>query len=297
MSADTGSMVSLRALNKTFGGRPAIRDISIEVDRGEIFGLLGHNGAGKSTTFGIMLGMVAPDSGEALIGGKSVQRERAAALASAGAIFETPSFYDYLSGWENLAFFVSLSGRRIPRRELEEAVGRAGLSDRIGSKVGTYSHGMRQRLGLAQALVPRPEFLLLDEPTDGLDPLGIREIRETIRSFRDDLGITVMLSSHLLAEVEHLCDRVAILHQGRLVFCGEWRTASRRWKFQCEPEAAASEVLRSMGLTECGGHWESGPDFDPAATVAAMVAAGIAVRGVTPSRQTLEDFYLERLGS
>lgn len=286
-------MVHLQSLTKHFGRQAAISDVSLEVGAGEIFGLLGHNGAGKSTTFGIMLGLVAPDRGEALIAGHSVQHDRSRALAGVGAIFETPSFYEYLSGWENLRFFVSLSGRRVPRSELDAAVALTGLTDRIGDRVRTYSHGMRQRLGLAQALVPRPRFILLDEPTDGLDPLGILEMRATIRRLRDEFGITFMLSSHLLGEVEQLCDRVGILHAGKMVFCGPWMEPPSRWRFALEPQESARPLLLARGLTEQDGLWDAPADFDPAALVSALVAAGIRVSTVQPVRRTLEDFYLE----
>ncbi len=288
-------MVSLKSLHKTFGKRPAIEDISLEVPEGEIFGLLGHNGAGKSTTFGIMLGMVAPSQGEAFIAGHSVQKNRSQALAGVGAIFETPSFYEYLSGWENLRFFVSLSGQDVLRKEMEAAVDLVGLADRIGDPVKNYSHGMRQRLGLAQALVPRPRFILLDEPTDGMDPLGIREMRGMIRRLRDEFGITVMLSSHLLSEVEQLCDRVAILHKGKMVFCGKWKATPDLWQFVLDPKEKADKILEAHGLRRIQDSWAASEGFDPAMLVESLVQAGVHVRGVQPVRQTLEDFYLETI--
>lgn len=288
-------MVHLHHLSKSFGGRPAVQDISLRIPRGEIFGLLGHNGAGKSTTFGMMLGMLTPDGGEVFIGKHSVQRERRQALQRTGAIFETPAFYDYLSGWDNLRFFVSLSGQNVSRLYLEEMVALAGLKERIHDSVKTYSHGMRQRLGLAQALVPEPEFLLLDEPTDGLDPLGIFEMRELICRLRDERGITVMLSSHLLSEVELLCDRVAILHEGHMVFEGVWRTSSTRWKFALEPANQGEDLLREEGLYRQGDYWMAPENFDPARLIERLVRRGVAIREVTPVVQTLEDFYRETI--
>src|SRR5262249_2172901 len=154
--------IRLANLRKSFAGQPALHGLSFAVERGEIFGLLGHNGAGKSTALGILLGMVFPDAGEAFVGGISVQRERPRALAKVGAIFEAPRFYDYLSGWRNLEIFTSYSAL-VPRKEMQDAVEFVGLSARIHDKVGTYSQGMRQRLGLAQALLPEPELVLLDE--------------------------------------------------------------------------------------------------------------------------------------
>ncbi|MCX7868668.1 MAG: ABC transporter ATP-binding protein [Terrimicrobiaceae bacterium] len=284
--------VHLSGLRKAFGGRSALDGVGFEVRDGEIFGLLGHNGAGKSTTLGILLGMVYADAGEARIGGFDVVRERAAALGQVGAIFEAPAFYEYMSGWHNLRFLVSLSGRWLPEAELERAVEMVGLAGRIHDPVRTYSHGMRQRLGLAQALLPRPRVLILDEPTDGLDPLGIREMREMIRRLRAEQGLTVILSSHLLAEVEQLCDRVAILHQGRLVFCGEWKAGPRRYRIECEPAEAARAVIEGCGLRAAGDVWEAPEGFDPAEAAGRLVAAGLRLRALEPLRETLEDFYL-----
>lgn len=289
--------IRVEHLRKAFAGRPAVHDLSFEVGRGEIFGLLGHNGAGKSTTFGMLLGMVAPDHGDAFVGGHSVRTETSSALSKVGAIFEAPCFYDYLSGWDNLAFLVSLSGVRPEASAMQRVAALVGLQDRIRDKVRTYSHGMRQRLGLAQALLPGPEILLLDEPTDGLDPQGIQEMRATIRSLRAEAGLTVLLSSHLLAEVEQLCDRVAILHEGRLLFCGAWSRGTQRWQIAGEPQDLAHGLLVHAGLTPSGDAWEAPDGFHPAEIVAALVAAGVRVAAVHPVPRTLEDFYMETIRS
>lgn len=289
----SAAAVSVRHLTKFFGRRRALEGVSFEVAEGEIFGLLGHNGAGKSTALGILLGMIYADAGEARIGGHEVVTERAVALGQVGAIFEAPAFYEYLSGWHNLKFFVSLSGRQVPESEMRQVVAMVGLEERVGDPVRTYSHGMRQRLGLAQALLPRPRVLILDEPTDGLDPLGIYEMREMIRRLRAEMGLTVLLSSHLLSEVEQLCDRVAILHEGQLVFCGRWEQGLPRFRIEAEPAAQAAEILRSCGLQERDGAWEAGAlDFDPAVAVDRLVAAGVRLRVLEPLRETLEDFYM-----
>jgi ABC-2 type transport system ATP-binding protein len=293
----TSPMVRLDALTKAFRGRPALQGLSLEIQRGEIFGLLGHNGAGKSTTFGLMLGHLRPDAGEAFIAGRSVQRERAEALERVGAIFETPAFYEYMSGWQNLRFLVSLSGLETADR-LREIVQLVRLEERIHDPVCVYSHGMRQRLALAQALLPNPEFILLDEPTEGLDPEGIHEMREMIRRLRDEHGLTVMLSSHLLSEVEQLCDRVAILHRGSLVFCGDWKSTEPRWTLSVDDWPKASAVLAEAGaILHIDSQISVRPGVDISDAVAALVAAGVKVRGVTPVKATLEDFYLERIGS
>ena len=292
-------MIHVDAICKKFRGRPAVADVSFQVGKGEIFGLLGHNGAGKSTTFGIALGHVRADSGSVTINGHDVAKARSPALARVGAIFETPAFYDYLSGWRNLRFFVSLGGGA-PRSRMEEVVRLVGLEERIHDAVRTYSHGMRQRLALAQALLPDPEVVLLDEPTEGLDPEGIHEIRRLIQKLRAEHGMTVILSSHLLHEVEQLCDRVAILHRGSLVFCGRWQDAGPggfRWKIETPDLEKCPAALQGLGATVLDGGTLSLPEsLDPSTVVAALVAAGVRIRGFRKQVCTLEDFYLERAG-
>ena len=217
-------MIRLEHLQKKFGRRLAVEDLSLEIEEGALYGLLGHNGAGKSTTIGMMLGQVVPDRGRVLIGGHDVQRERAPALGKVGAIFETPSFYGYLSGRRNLEIFCSYHQPVAPK-ELQEVVELVRLSGRIDDPVRVYSHGMRQRLALAQALLPRPRVLILDEPSEGLDPEGIYEMRELIRRLHRDFQLTILICSHLLAEVEQICPQVAIMRNGRLLFHGDWRAA------------------------------------------------------------------------
>ena len=292
-------MIRLDHLSKSFQGKPALHDLSLEVAAGEIFGLLGHNGAGKSTTFGLILGQVRPTSGEAFVRGVSITKDRAKALQRVGAIFETPAFYDYLSGWKNLRILTSYSGR-LTNAEIAEAVGFVGLEKRINDPVKTYSHGMRQRLALAQALLPNPELILLDEPAEGLDPEGIRELRHLILRLNQERGMTVVLSSHLLTEVQETCSRVAILSGGRLVFHGRWEDLAAEknayrlelddWTKAAAPLAAAkAEVYDQSTISiPTGG--------DIADVVAALVNAGVRVRAVEPVRHSLEQLYLDTIG-
>jgi ABC-2 type transport system ATP-binding protein len=218
-------MIRLENLQKRFGSRLAVENLSLEIPDGALYGLLGHNGAGKSTTIGMILGQVIPDQGRVLIDGRAVQRDRTAALEPVGAIFETPSFYGYLSGRRNLEIFCSYS-RPVERPEMDEVIEMVRLTARIDDPVRAYSHGMRQRLALAQALLPRPRILILDEPSEGLDPEGIYEMRELIRRLHRDYRLTILICSHLLAEVEQICPEVAIMRQGRILFHGDWRAAS-----------------------------------------------------------------------
>jgi ABC-2 type transport system ATP-binding protein len=290
-------MIELQRLSKSFNGKPALHELSLSVERGEIFGLLGHNGAGKSTSLGILLGQVYPQGGEAFIGGVSVQRERARALARTGAIFEAPRFYDYMSGWRNLEIF-SCYTAAVPRAEIEAAVEVVGLSGRIHDRVQTYSQGMRQRLGLAQALVPAPELMLLDEPTNGLDPEGIHEMRELIKRLNRERGITVLFCSHLLSEVELLCDRVAILNRGRKIFDGRWSELAadkQRVRLEVDDWARAAAILSAFaGLRVAEPGEVLLDDEQPISDlVAALVQGGVRVSAVEPRRRNLEQIYLE----
>ena len=295
------SLIEAQSLSKTYPGasRAALNNVSFSVGQGEIVGLLGHNGAGKSTILGIMLGMVRPDAGEVKLGGYSVQRERGKALRSIGAIFEAAVFYDYLTGWQNLRALCSLSGWW-DEREVARTVDMVQLTQAIHRRTNTYSHGMRQRLALAQTLLPRPQCLLLDEPTDGLDPEGIREFRETILRLRNEMGMTILLNSHLLGEVEQMCDRCVILKEGRKVYEGPVVIANKdKPRFQLETvdirEADAVTVkmgakLNTKGIVELPED-VTGPDF-----VKALVEGGVRIDSWGPKKQSLEEVYLELTG-
>lgn len=295
-------MIEIDSLFKVWskGSKPALNNVSFNVKPGEIVGLLGHNGAGKSTIMGIMLGMVRPDSGEVRIDGASVQTQRGKALLKIGAIFESAVFYDYLTGWENLRVLCSLSGwwnEKEARRVLEMV----NLLPAASKKTGTYSHGMKQRLALAQALLPRPQCLLLDEPTDGLDPEGIREFRQTVLSLRAEWGLTVLLNSHLLAEVDQMCDRCVILKEGRKVYEGLLNTTSRkgtsRYKLETPDIHAADAVTLKMGASlNKKGIVELPPDVAGHDFVKALVEGGVRVESWGLERKSLEDVYLELTG-
>ena len=291
-------MIQLKNVQKRFGHRLAVNDLSLNVPRGEIFGLLGHNGAGKSTAIGMMLGQVWPTSGEVKVCGHEVSSHRNRALQKVGAIFETPAFYDYLSGWKNLEILSHYTARTSKER-IREVVDWVGLTGRENSKVKTYSHGMRARLALAQTLLPQPELLILDEPGGGLDPEGIAEMRQTILRLHRELGLTILLSSHLLTEVEQLCSRIAVLNQGCKVFEGsvaEIKTARSRVALRTPDFVNATELLRVRGLIvgAQAGEFITLTNGTTTADIArVLVAAGIAVDGIWQREQTLEDFYLD----
>ena len=220
-------MIRIEHLTKRFRKRAALEDVSLEIETGTITGLLGPNGAGKSTLIGAMVGQVRPDAGDIHIHGVSVFADRRRALRGVGAVFEAPGFYAEFTGRENLACLASLSGP-VKAKEIEDAVEFVGLNERIDEPARRYSRGMRMRLAIAQALIPRPSLVILDEPMEGLDPAGMRDTRELIQRVRREWNATVLLSSHLLSEVDQLCDHLAILNQGRVVFAGPWQGDARK---------------------------------------------------------------------
>ena len=296
------SAIQLQHVSKAFRGKPAVIDVSLEVPQGQIVGLLGHNGAGKSTTIGMLLGQVFPDGGTVRMHGHDVFAEREAALGPVGAIFESPCFYDYLSGERNLRAFAAYSGG-VTKALRRDTVARVGLAGRIRDKVRTYSHGMRQRLALAQALLPEPRTLILDEPTDGLDPEGIAELRDNLRTLNRELGLTILFSSHLLAEVEQLCDHVAIMKSGRLLFQGRWRDAvpaTPRVQVRTDRPLEALLAARASGVLadhqlsadQARLPWRLADTATPADLNRVLVQQGFDVSGLTVQHPTLEAFYL-----
>jgi ABC-2 type transport system ATP-binding protein len=290
-------MIQLERVTKLFAQCRALDDLSLNVPSGEIYGLLGHNGAGKSTAIGLMLGQVWPTAGAIRICGADVTRNRRQALREVGALFETPAFYDYLSGFRNLLVLSSYTAPT-PRKRIEEVLEWVGLKGREHTKVRTYSHGMRSRLALAQALLPSPRLLILDEPSDGLDPEGIHEMRQIILRLHRELNLTILLSSHLLHEVEQLCSRIAVLNKGRLVFEGalqEARERAARVRLETSDFPAAVRELNAAGML--AGHSENrwimprdgvGTDV----IVRLLVDRGLPVYEIAREQRTLEQFYL-----
>ncbi|HEX3719311.1 MAG TPA: ABC transporter ATP-binding protein [Verrucomicrobiae bacterium] len=280
------------------GRHRALDDVTLEIPAGEIFGLLGHNGAGKSTLFGLLLGQLRPTRGAAFIRGISVQRQRLRALQGVGAIFETPAFFDYLSGWNNLRNLLAYSGP-VSRAEIEDVVRFVGLENRIHEPVRVYSHGMKQRLALAQALLPRPDVVLLDEPAQGLDPEGIQEMRRLILQLNREHGMTVLLSSHLLAEVEQLCTGVAILNQGRLVFQGHWSElvqAKKQFRLRLNDWEMARTAMEKCGAILVGREIvELRAETEIADLIAGLVRSGVRIHAVEPLREDLEQLYLRKV--
>ncbi|EST55580.1 bacitracin ABC transporter ATP-binding protein [Brevibacillus panacihumi W25] len=214
MNQDT--VVQLRDVTKKIGLKTIIHTISLDIPRGKVFGLLGPNGAGKTTLIRMMVGLTSITGGHITIHGSNVKHEFEKAIQHVGAIVENPEMYNYMSGWKNLIHAANMLPG-VNRKRMKEVVALVGLEKHIHQKVKTYSLGMKQRLGIAQALLHRPSVLILDEPTNGLDPAGIRELRDHLRRLADVEGTAVIVSSHLLSEMELMCDEIAILQEGKLV--------------------------------------------------------------------------------
>ncbi|MEZ4398386.1 MAG: ABC transporter ATP-binding protein [Kofleriaceae bacterium] len=294
------TVLATHDLRKRYRGRTAVDGLTLAVERGDVYGFLGPNGAGKSTTLRMVMGLVRPTSGRVELFGRPPTDR--AVLARVGAIVESPSLYGYLSGRDNLRMLADLSGG-CPRARIDEVLDRVELAARADDLARVYSHGMKQRLAIAAALLPRPELIILDEPTNGLDPMGIRDMRALIRSLAHDDGLTVVLSSHLLAEVEQVCNRAAILAAGKVRWegvVGELLAGRRRVRLRARPVAAALAVVAAAGGT--GHEVEPGlihvtGEVAPAPLVERLVAAGVAVDEIAVEAPTLEDVFVGLVGA
>ena len=307
----TDYAIEVRGLTKRFGERTALADLNLAVPRRSAFGFLGPNGAGKTTLIRLLLGLTRPSAGSMRLLGSPIPEARQAALARVGAIVEEPRFHRFLTGRENLAITAAARGLEAQAR-IDGVLDRVGLSDRAGDRVKSYSLGMRQRLGVARALLGDPELLILDEPTNGLDPAGIHEFRAMVRRFVED-GMTVLLSSHLLDEVEKVADYVAIVDRGRVVLQGSIADLHDESEHTIlvstsdESQAMAVLVLDAVVCaaerTQDGIRVTLRPGLDAEAATGEitrrLVQAGVDVRRVEPIRASLEQRFLEittRLG-
>ncbi|MBW4082948.1 ABC transporter ATP-binding protein [Paenibacillus sp. S150] len=313
-SGGSGTVVlSVDGVRKRIGRKWIIDDVTFDVREGEIFGFLGPNGAGKTTTIRMLVDLIRPSEGKITVCGYNVNREPEKALQYVGSIVENPEVYTYLTGWENLQHFARMQPG-VDKARIAEVVDIVRLDQRIHDKVSTYSLGMRQRLGIAQALLGRPRLLILDEPTNGLDPKGIKELREFIRRLADE-GLAVFVSSHLLSEIQLLCDRVAIISKGRVLAVGGvsdlvarnspyvlWELEPLSWARKIlggRPDISLLEldevtlddsIIAGMGANSLITVMEE--DLIPE-IVAVLVADEVEVRAVHKINPTLEQLFLK----
>jgi ABC-2 type transport system ATP-binding protein len=289
-----------RGLVKRYGQILAVDHVDLSVAAGDIYGFLGPNGAGKTTAMRIMLGLLHPDEGEVRLFGRDPQRELPEALDGVAGFVETPHFYPYLSGRTNLRLLAALDGGDAAER-VESVLETAGLEGRADDKVGGYSQGMRQRLGIAASLLRDPRLLILDEPTNGLDPGGIRDMRGLIKELAA-AGMTIFLSSHLLAEVEELCTRVAVIRSGRVVYEGSLAelhaSAAPRYRLRTDDQRAAYGLLaadpRVRELLEADSDLLFTADEGTVLELSrALVDADLGIAALVPETATLERLFFE----
>ena len=294
--------VETKGLIKRFGDRTAVDDVSLVVPRGVAYGFLGHNGAGKTTLIRMLLGLTRASAGQASVLGLPVPAQRARALARVGAIVEEPSFYPHLTGYENLKIAAAVRGPET-RRRIGGALARVGLDNRSKDRVGTYSLGMRQRLGVARCLLSDPELLILDEPMNGLDPGGMLDVRRMIRALVEDEGRTVFVSSHLLDEVEKTCDVAAIIDGGRVIAQGsiEELVADELGELVIECDdvdralalLAGDQAVRDLRAEHGALRMNLVARGQAGEINSRLVTAGVVVTRLEPARRSLEDRFLE----
>jgi ABC-type multidrug transport system ATPase subunit len=300
--------IQCRGLSRSFGTRRAVDRVDLEVPERAVYGFVGRNGAGKTTTIRLLLGLLRPDSGSVHIFGHDVAKERRAAARTIGALVETPSHYDHLTGRENLEISRRLLG--IPRGEIDRALAITDMAYAAGRRVGTYSLGMRQRLGVARALLGRPKLLILDEPTNGLDPEGICDMRALIGSLPESEGVTILVSSHVLAEVEQTATHIGLMHAGRLLVQAPAEALkagrAKRVAFRVDRPLVLVELLADMGIQAVVGAdgrvAAAGANADRAARDVArinarMVERGLAVSGIEVAEPSLEEIFMTAIAA
>jgi ABC-2 type transport system ATP-binding protein len=293
--------LSVKGLRKTIGKKEIIKGLDFDLKRGEVFGFLGPNGAGKTTTIRMLVGLIKPSSGSIEIGGYNVRKNFTKAMSQMGCIVENPELYSYLTGWENLEHFARMLPE-VDRAYMEYVVDLVRLNERIHDQVKTYSLGMRQRLGIAQALLGKPKVLILDEPTNGLDPMGIREMRNFIRYLAEEEGLTVLVSSHLLSEIQLMCDRVAIISKGAVIkvdYVENLLAMQERVIWQVEPRETAKDILSEVtSVVEGPDGTLITPYIENAASSwnRLLVEKGVEVKEMNRKLPALEDLFLELTG-
>lgn len=297
----TKTTLSVQNLTKKIGKRQIIKGISFELQAGEVFGFLGPNGAGKTTTIRMLVGLIKPTSGSMVVCGYNVRTHFTKAMEQIGCIVENPELYPYLTGRENLLHFARMLPN-IPESRITEVVAMVGLEARIDEKVKTYSLGMRQRLGIAQAMLNHPKVLILDEPTNGLDPAGIREMRQFIRELAEQEGLSVLVSSHLLGEIQLLCDRVAIIKNGEIIqvdSVSNLLSSQEKMLWKVDPMERGKAVLTQMtdvSETTDGYLVTAFEEIEIPKWNVQLINEGISVLEMNRKLPALEDLFLEVTG-
>lgn len=295
-------IVETHNLSKTYGGSHSVNKVNLEVHAGQIFGFLGPNGAGKTTTLKMLLGLIKPTEGEINVFGKDLEAHRPEILNQTGSLIESPSYYGHLTGYENLKVMQRL--RSLPSKNIDHVLKIVRLENHKHKKADQYSLGMKQRLGIAMALLPFPKLLILDEPTNGLDPAGIGEIRELIKSLPREYGITILLSSHLLSEIEQIATSVGIINDGKLLFQGTMESLQSGNKttisFKTADPARAEDLLLTQGylptIKAKQLMFNQLADEEVSRINRLLVEQGIPVTRIEEHKKNLEDIFLDLTG-
>lgn len=296
-------IVETKGLTKRYGGREVVKDVDLKVPKAHVYGFMGPNGAGKSTTLKMLLGLIQVSAGEVTIGGEPVSRKnRIAILKDTGSLIESPSYYGHLTGRENLEIVRTL--KKVPEQEITKVLKLVRMEEQQNKKVREYSLGMKQRLGLAEALLGHPSLLILDEPTNGLDPAGIQEIRELIRELPERMGMTVLVSSHLLGEMDQMVDYVGIIDRGHLIFQDKLEALHEHSRGSLRlcvmNQTIALEILKREGISctiQEGALELSRLEDDAAARLIGLLSAGGAgVYRAEEKQKSLEEIFLSLTG-
>lgn len=296
------AIVQTKSLTKTYGDKNRVNRVDLHVEEGEIYGFLGPNGAGKTTTLKMLLGLIKPSEGSIKIFGESLSKSRPSILMRTGSLIESPSYYGHLTGLENMRVMQRL--RNVPDRNVDEALRIVRLENHKNKKAEQYSLGMKQRLGIAMALLAFPKLLILDEPTNGLDPAGIGEIRELIKSLPARYGMTILLSSHLLTEIEQIATSVGIISEGNLMFQGKLDSLRAKGRstiyLRTGDNLTAHRLLLAQGYSPVKGDNQLELDYleddDVAEINRLLVTYGIPVTRIGEKSKNLEDIFLELTG-
>jgi ABC-type multidrug transport system ATPase subunit len=295
------SVIKVQHISKHFGSLKAVDDLSFEVQAGQVFGFLGQNGSGKSTTICMLLSLIHPSSGSIEIFGQSIEKNRAAILEQVGAIIERPDLYPYLSAKEHLQLFAKVRKQKITANAIDETLVKVGLANRANDKVQTFSLGMKQRLGIAIALVHNPSLIILDEPTNGLDPQGIADIRELIKKLAKEEGKTVFVSSHLLSEIEQVANQILIIHQGKKMVEGVTKELldpqKRIVQIKTMDDAGTLQVIVAGSfsnylLPRKEGIFLKIPTYEIPLLNESLIKAGVSLLGIE-TKNSLEDYFLQ----
>ncbi|MDQ0195652.1 ABC transporter ATP-binding protein [Paenibacillus wynnii] len=300
-------VLQMNGVSKIIKGNSIVEKLSFDIRKGEIVGLLGPNGAGKTTTIRMMTGLIRMTEGDIIVQGHSIRNDFQAAIAHIGAIIENPEFYPYMTGLDNLLQYQRMS-EGVDQARIDEVVSLVGLQEAMGKRVKAYSLGMRQRLGIAQALLHRPKLLILDEPTNGLDPAGIREMRDYMRTIAEVEGISILISSHMLAEIEQICHRAVVIQNGKLVTVTKLgvemdRNEEVTLTMRVDSTEKAEAILKGMAevtiLNIDNNRSEltvTLSDDDVPNLVSALAAGGIGIYRITENKQSLEEDFLKWTG-